>query len=68
MNNLNDTDKSNLIRLLESIKDSGVNGFINREILDYMESNDLSLDEWSKKHNKLLELLRSEVVSDKNKN
>jgi len=68
MNNLNDTDKSNLIRLLESIKDRSVKGFINREILDYMESNDLSLDEWSNKHNKLLELLRSEVVSDKNKN
>jgi len=68
MNNLNDTDKSNLIRLLESIKDSGVNGFINREILDYMESNDLSLDEWSSRHNELLELLCSEVGSDKNKN
>jgi len=66
MNNLNDTDKSNLIRLLESIKDRSVKGFINREILDYMESNDLRLDEWSNKHNKLLELLRSEVVSDKN--
>lgn len=68
MNNLNDTDKSNLINLLESIKDRGVKGFINREILDYIVSNDLSLDEWSKKHNKLLELLRSEVDSNKNKN
>jgi hypothetical protein len=67
MNELNGADKSNLIKLLVSIKDRSVKGFINREILDYMESNDLSLDEWSNEHNKLLELLRSEIVSDENK-
>lgn len=68
MNLLNDSDKSNLIKLLKSIKECNFKGTINVEILDYMRSEDLSLDNWSNKHNELLELLCNEVDSNKNKN